>query len=147
MSQDRKQRLQSFVTRTSHNIIGDEKGHAQIFIDHLFRAFVQSGSLDIGGHPESRIKPGKEDAGGSGGTSFADYVWKATTRPGVLVEMKKRGEDLTRHRQQVFNHSTELAPSPKLSRAENIGTLLYNRDKMWHPTARELPIVMGGVHN
>jgi len=34
------------------------------------------------------------------GTSFADLVWK----PVVLIEMKKRGEDLTRHYRQAFDY-------------------------------------------
>src|ERR1039457_6729060 len=34
------------------------------------------------------------------GTSFADLVWK----PVVLIEMKRRGEDLTRHYRQAFDY-------------------------------------------
>lgn len=28
---------------------GDEKGEAQVFLDHLFRAFAQPGAMDVGG--------------------------------------------------------------------------------------------------
>jgi hypothetical protein len=83
MSTDRTQRLQTFIDWTTAHITGDEKGQAQIFLDRLFQAFGQPGSLDIGGSPEFRIKKGKDE---EGGTSFADYVWK----PIVLIEMKKR---------------------------------------------------------
>jgi hypothetical protein len=69
MSPDRKQRLALFVDWCAHHITGDEKSQAQIFLDRLFQAFGQPGSFDVGGSPEFRIKPGKED---SGGTSFAD---------------------------------------------------------------------------
>ena len=55
------------------HITGDEKGQAQIFLDRLFRAFGQKGSLDVGGTPELRVRKASEDGGG---TSFADYVWK-----------------------------------------------------------------------
>ncbi len=122
MSQERTERLQSFADWSHQHITGDEKGQAQIFIDHLFLAFGQPGSLDVGGKPEFRIKPGKED---TGGTSFADYVWKAPARPGVLIEMKKRGEDLARHRQQAFNYWIKLVPNrPQF-------TILCNFDEFW----------------
>lgn len=64
MSTERTDRLHTFVNWSKSHITGDEKGQAQIFLDHLFRAFGQPGSLEIGGKPEFRIKPGKEDAGG-----------------------------------------------------------------------------------
>jgi hypothetical protein len=84
------------------HITGDEKGH-QIFLDRLFRAFGQKGSLDIGGTAEMRIRKASEDGGG---TSFADYVWK----PVVLIEMKKRGADLSRHYRQAFDYWVRLVP-------------------------------------
>ncbi|MGN6367948.1 MAG: DNA methyltransferase [Phycisphaerae bacterium] len=59
--------------------------------------------------------------GGGGGTSFADYVWK----PIVLIEMKKRGEDLAKHRQQAFNYWIKLVPNrPQY-------TVLCNFDQFW----------------
>jgi hypothetical protein len=42
-----------------------------------------------------------------GGTSFADLVWK----PIVLIEMKKRGENLQRHYRQAFDYWTRLVPN------------------------------------
>src|SRR5690606_25398208 len=41
-----------------------------------------------------------------GGTAFADCVWK----PIVLIEMKKRGEDLSRHLSQAFEYWLRLTP-------------------------------------
>src|SRR5690606_24165037 len=41
-----------------------------------------------------------------GGTAFADYVWK----PVVLIEMKKRGTDLSRHYRQAFDYWVRLVP-------------------------------------
>jgi hypothetical protein len=45
--------LQDFVDWSAAHIKGDEKGEAQIFLDHLFRAFGQKGSLDVGGTVEN----------------------------------------------------------------------------------------------
>lgn len=89
MDTTRQQRLAEFVQWTSQHIRGDEKGEAHIFLDHLFREFGQLGSLDVGSQPEYRIRKAKEDGGG---TAFADYVWK----PVVLIEMKKRGQNLAK---------------------------------------------------
>jgi hypothetical protein len=84
MANSRESLLQEFVDWSAAHIRGDEKGEAQTFLDHLFRAFGQKGSLDVGGTPELRIRKSTEDGGG---TAFADYVWK----PIVVIEMKKRG--------------------------------------------------------
>src|SRR6185503_20248932 len=62
------------------------------------------GSLDVGGGPEFRIKKSTEDGGG---TAFADYVWK----PIVLIEMKKRGADLSRNYRQAFDYWLRLVPN------------------------------------
>ena len=59
----RKQRLQDFVTWSQTHITGDEKGQAQIFLDRLFQAFGQKGSLDVGGTPEFRVKKSGDDGG------------------------------------------------------------------------------------
>ena len=85
-----RDKLAEFTAWSGKHITGDEKGQAQIFLDRLFQAFGQAGSLDVGGSPEFRIR--KSDEYG-GGTAFADYVWK----PVVLIEMKKRGEKLLKH--------------------------------------------------
>ena len=96
--------LSKFVVWCQKHITGDEKGQAQIFLDRLFQAFDQPGCLDVGGTTEFRIRKDKEDGGG---TAFADYVWK----PVVLVEMKKRGEKLERHRGQAERYWMRLTPN------------------------------------
>ncbi len=101
--ESREERLSKFVQWCAAHITGDEKGQAQLFLDRLFQAFGQKGSLDVGGAPEMRIKKSTEDGGG---TSFADYVWK----PVVLIEMKKRGVDLRKHYRQAFDYWTRLVP-------------------------------------
>ena len=45
----RQQQLADFVDWASQHVRGDEKGQAQIFLDHLFRAFGHGGVLDVGG--------------------------------------------------------------------------------------------------
>ncbi len=107
MSHERQQRLAQFVAWSTQHITGDEKGQAQIFLDRLFQAFGQRGSLDVGGTPEFRVRSSRDETGGGGGTSFADFVWK----PIVLIEMKKRGIDFARHRQQAFDYWIKLVPN------------------------------------
>ncbi len=43
----------------------------------------------------------------TGGTAFADCVWK----PVVLIEMKKRGENLQKYYRQAFDYWTRLVPN------------------------------------
>ena len=85
MHEERQQQLAEFTAWAKQYIKGDEKGEAQIFLDHLFKAFGLKGVQEAGAVCEQRIK--KAD---NGGTAFADLVWK----PVVLIEMKRRGEDL-----------------------------------------------------
>ncbi len=117
MPNDRKTRLQDFVTWAATHITGDEKGEAQIFLDRLLQAFAQKGVLETG-KAEFRIRKPKEDGGG---TSFADFVWK----PLVLIEMKKRGADLRRHYRQAFDYWTRLVPG----RPNYV--VLCNFDEFW----------------
>jgi len=92
--------LAAFVAWCREHIRGDEKGEAQLFLDHLFRAFGHAGLREAGAVCEDRVKKD------GGGTAFADLVWK----PVVLVEMKKRGVDLSKHYRQAFDYWTRLVP-------------------------------------
>jgi hypothetical protein len=97
----RKQKLSDFVAWVRLHITGDEKGEAQIFLDRLFVAFGRGGIKEAGATLEMRVH--KAD---NKGTAFADLVWK----PVVLIEMKKRGVDLSRHYRQAFEYWTRLVP-------------------------------------
>lgn len=99
-----RDKLTEFIAWCQKHITGDEKGQAQIFLDRLFQAFGQAGCLDVGGATEFRVRKADEDGGG---TAFADYVWK----PVVLIEMKKRGENLQKHYRQAFDYWTRLVPN------------------------------------
>ena len=113
-----REKLAEFTAWCAKHITGDEKGQAQIFLDRLFQAFGQAGSLDVGGTAEFRVRKADEDGGG---VSFADFVWK----PVVLVEMKKRGEDLQRHYRQAYDYWTRLVPGrPRY-------VVLCNFDSFW----------------
>ena len=96
------QKLAGFVTYYQQHVTGDEKGEAQIFLDRLFQAFGHGGVKEAGATLEMRVP--KNDGGG---TAFADLVWK----PVVLVEMKKRGENLQKHYQQAKDYWWNLYPN------------------------------------
>jgi hypothetical protein len=116
MHEDRKQQLAEFVAWVREHIKGDEKGESQIFLDRLFAAFGRKGVKEAGATLEERIK--KAD---NRGTAFADLVWK----PVVLIEMKRRGEDLIRHYRQAFDYWTRLVPGrPRY-------VVLCNFDEFW----------------
>lgn len=109
--------LQAFVTYCKQHIKGDEKGEAQVFLDRFFRAFGHEGALEAGAIYEERVAKGSK----KGKTGFADLVWK----PRVLIEMKKRGEDLNKHYSQAFDYWTRLVPDrPRY-------VLLCNFDEFW----------------
>jgi hypothetical protein len=110
-------RLQKFVQFRQQHLKGDEKGEAQVFLDRFFRAFGHEGAIEAGATYEERVKKGSKQ----GKTGFADLVWK----PRVLIEMKKRGEDLNKHYSQAFEYWTRLVPDrPRY-------VLLCNFDEFW----------------
>jgi hypothetical protein len=112
---DLRQRLSDFETWRATNLSGDEKGEAQVFLDRLFQALGWPGVFDAGATLEFRLA--KE----SGGTSFADLLWK----PRVLIEMKKAGVDLSRHFRQAFDYWVRAVPDrPRY-------VILCNFDEFW----------------
>ncbi|MBE0690095.1 MAG: class I SAM-dependent DNA methyltransferase, partial [Anaerolineae bacterium] len=113
-----QQRLRDFVTWVQANIKGYEKGEAPIFVDRLFKALGHDGAMEAGGRYEDPVKRRRN---GKERTSFADFLI-----PGrVLIEMKSRGENLTRHYQQVFEYWVNLVPN----RPQYV--ILCNFDELW----------------
>ena len=80
---------------------GDEKSEAQTFIFHLLEAFNHdANTLPEGASFEYRVRfPGNK-------TKFSDLVWPVR----VLIEMKSRGEKLSKHYQQTFDYWLNLVP-------------------------------------
>ena len=107
----------NFLNFCKQYIQGKEKQDAQTFLDRFFRVFGYEGALEAGATYEQPIKKGSK----KGGTGFADLVWK----PRVLIEMKKRGEDLGKHYSQAFEYWTRLVPD----RPQYV--VLCNFDEFW----------------
>ncbi len=109
--------LHNFVTFCKQHIRGSEKAEAQVFLDRFFKAFGHRGALEAGATYETKVAQGSKNKK----TGFADLVWK----PRVLIEMKKRGEDLKKHYEQAERYWVRLAPNrPKY-------TILCNFDEFW----------------
>lgn len=107
-------RIDAFVAYAA-TLAGDEKGEAQVFCDRLFRAFGHDGYKEAGATLEARVRRADR------GVGFADLIW-----PGrALIEMKKRGEPLARHRDQAFDYWIHAIPKrPRY-------VVLCNFDELW----------------
>jgi type II restriction/modification system DNA methylase subunit YeeA len=115
--------LQDFV-KFHATLQGDEKSESQIFLDRFFQAFHHKGAIEAGAKYELRVKKGSA----KGNTGFADLVWKrpeSNGKSGVLIEMKKRGEDLNKHYSQAFQYWGQVVPDrPRY-------VILCNFDEFW----------------
>ncbi len=98
----------------------DEKSDSQTFLNRFFQAFGYSDAIAAGAVMEKRIKKGSK----SGKMGFADLVWVPGNLPGVLIEMKKKGEDLSKHYAQALQYWTFQIP-----RAQYV--VLCNFDEFW----------------
>ena len=117
MTSSTPESLSKFVNFCQQHITGQERKEAQTFLDRFFRAFGHEGALEAGATYEEAIKKSSK----TGKTGFADLVWK----PRVLIEMKKRTEDLNKHYSQAFDYWTRLVPNrPKY-------VILCNFDEFW----------------
>lgn len=111
----RSSALAEFV-QYARTLSGDEKGEAQVFLDRMFQGFGHRGYREAGATLEDRIKKSTRR-----GVKFADLVW----RPVVLIEMKKRGENLAKHYRQAFDYWVRLVPGrPRW-------VVLCNFDEFW----------------
>ena len=110
--------LQKFVL--SCQDLKDEKSDAQTYLNRFFQAFGYEDATAAGAVMEKRIKKGSL----KGKMGFADLVWTPTNLPGVLIEMKKKGEDLSKHFAQALQYWTFQVPKPKY-------VVLCNFDEFW----------------
>ncbi len=107
--------LEKFVKYCQQHLKGDEKGESQNFLDRFFQAFGHEGAIEAGATLEQRVKKGSK----KGNTGFADLAWQ----PHLLIEMKKRGEDLNKHYAQAVTYWMQLqCPSY---------VMLCNFDEFW----------------
>src|SRR5258707_15707268 len=91
-------RLKQFIKYVAL-LKGDERGEAQVFCDRLFQAFGHEGYKEAGATLEHRIHRVK-------GIWFADLFWERR----LLLEMKRRGENLRAHYQQAFEYWIRAVP-------------------------------------
>ncbi|MGI0479559.1 DNA methyltransferase [Geminocystis sp. CENA526] len=117
MTNNHQDNLEKFIAFCQQHITGQERKEAQIFLDRFFQAFGYDGALEAGAKYEEAIKKGSKKKN----TGFADLVWK----PKLLIEMKKRGEDLSKHYAQAFEYWSRLVPDrPRY-------VILCNFDEFW----------------
>ncbi len=102
-----EQSLRDFVDWWRTNIKGHERGEAQIFLDRLMRAFGHEGAIEAGGTYEKPTERRRRN--GKTTVSFADYLLPKR----VLIEMKKRGEDLIKHYGQLEEYWKSLPDRPR----------------------------------
>ncbi len=118
MSSATPESLQKFASSCAG--LKDEKSDAPTFLNRFFQAFGYEDAIAAGAVMEKRIKKGSK----TGKTGFADLVWTPPTLPGVLIEMKKKGEDLSKHYAQALQYWTFQIP-----RAQYV--VLCNFDEFW----------------
>lgn len=111
-----KSAFEEFVAYSS-KLRGDEKGEAQIFLDRFFTALgYPEGLKGAGAELEFRLRDETKRS-----TSFADLVWPRR----VLIEMKKKDENLETHLQQASSYWIKLAGNrPRY-------VVLCNFDEFW----------------
>ena len=94
---------------------GNEKQESQLFFEKLLHAFGNPGVKEVGAQCELPLqkKEGK-------GKKFADFVWA----PRVVIELKRRGEPLQKHFNQVLEYWNAICPKLKYM-------ALCNFDEIW----------------
>ncbi|MEB3280768.1 MAG: DNA methyltransferase [Lyngbya sp.] len=114
--------LQSFVNYCQQHLRGDEKSEAQTFLTKFFQAFGHQGTKEVGAEFEHRLTKGSA----KGKTGFADLVWRSRAGvSGVLIEMKSKGENLSKHYTQLERYWMRIAPNrPRYA-------ILCNFDEFW----------------
>ena len=103
----RKEDVDEFVSYVKDNLVGDEKGQAQLFCDRLFRAFGHKGIFEADGNLEVRVKESETEK-----TKFIDCLWSPAGKDGVLIEMKRKDiKNLESHFPQARDYWMNLVPS------------------------------------
>lgn len=85
----RKEDVDEFVSYVKDNLVGDEKGQAQLFCDRLFRAFGHKGIFEADGNLEVRVKESETEK-----TKFIDCLWSPAKRWSLDRNEEKRHQEL-----------------------------------------------------
>ena len=88
-----KQSSEQFIAYAANCV--DEKGDSQLFLDALFRELGWDGVKQAGAVLEERVRKYQARMG------FIDLAWPERS---LLIEMKKRGTDLTAHYAQLRSY-------------------------------------------
>lgn len=112
---ERTKKIKEFQTWAKTYITGDEKGESHVFLERLFKACGYEGYKEAGATFEYRVRRKGQS------TKYADLVWGSR----LLLEMKKRGEKLAKHRDQIFDYWIGLTPN----RPQYV--ILCNFDELW----------------
>lgn len=116
ISNEQKSQIEQFLSWFINHCTGYEKGEGQIFFDRLFQAFGHKGLMEAGAKCEKPMKTKMKK-----GTAFSDLVWGSR----VIIELKKRGEDLSKHYDQAYDYWETITPHrPKFM-------VLCNFDEFW----------------
>ena len=107
------EKMQSFCSYVQNHLAGREKGEGQIFFDRLLQAFGNAGVKEVGASCEERIKKTPSSH------RWADFIWPHR----VLIELKKRGEKLEKHYDQLFENWCFTLPRVKYAALCNFDTL------------------------
>ena len=105
--------LECFVS--SCQGLKDEKSDSQTFLNRFFQAFGYADAIAAGAIFEERVKGGSK----KGNMGFADLSWQ----PHLLIEMKKGGEDLSKHYAQAVTYWKKLLCPTYM--------ILCNFDEFW----------------
>ena len=105
--------LQKFVS--SCQGLKDEKSDSQTFLNRFFQAFGYADAIEAGATFEARVAKGSK----KGNMGFADLAWQ----PHLLIEMKKGGEDLSKHYAQAVTYWQKLLCPTYM--------ILCNFDEFW----------------
>ncbi len=108
-----EEKLNEFINYAS-KLKGYEKGEAQLFLERLFIAFGHKGVIEAEAELEHQIKIDNK-------TKFCDLLWPTK----VLIEMKKRGEKLSKH----FMQAKTYWDNTYGERTEYV--ILCNFDEFW----------------
>lgn len=95
-------RIHEFVEKACR-LEGKEREESEYFVNELFIAF---------GHPNFHETGGKREHPYNNKTR-PDFIWHPSNKPGVIIEMKSKGDDLKKYYDQIFGYWLSTYPRPQ----------------------------------